>query len=78
MRIFLRSNSPWHAANEYMNGLSAVPAKGTDLSVQRAWNAIAIGSTRAKEMAQLCDAPGSLCATALSFTRCTWNLKPPR
>ncbi|TKB60971.1 MAG: hypothetical protein E8D49_04330 [Nitrospira sp.] len=29
------------------------------------------------EMSRLCDAPGSLRASAPSFTRCTWNLKPP-
>ncbi len=28
-------------------------------------------------MSQRCDAPGSLCAPASLFTRCTWNLKPP-
>ena len=31
-----------------------------------------------QKMPQFCHAPGSLYATAPSFTRCTWNLKPPR
>ncbi|MGE0642383.1 MAG: hypothetical protein AB7P24_01805, partial [Nitrospira sp.] len=30
-----------------------------------------------EKMSRFCDAPGSLCAPAPSFTRCTWNLKPP-
>lgn len=30
-----------------------------------------------EKMSRLCDASGSLCATAPSFTCCTWNLKPP-
>jgi hypothetical protein len=29
-------------------------------------------------MSRLCYASGSLCAPAPVFTRCTWNLKPPR
>ena len=30
-----------------------------------------------EKVSQLRHAPGSLCAPAPSFTRCTWNLKPP-
>jgi hypothetical protein len=31
-----------------------------------------------EKVSPLRHAPGSLCAAAPSFTRCTWNLKPPK
>ncbi|MEO7864178.1 MAG: IS30 family transposase [Nitrospirales bacterium] len=76
--------SPWRCGiNEQRNGfLRQYLPKGTDVSgyTQRELNAIAHRPSpehAPRNMSPLRHAPGSLCATASLFTRCTWKLKPP-
>jgi hypothetical protein len=61
-------------------GCCAVPAQGhgpVGLHAARAECQCPSPEHAPEKMSQLRHAPGSLCATAPSFTRCTWNLKPP-